>query len=92
MGFHAEERRKARCPLFIHMVKSDQADIFGINCCEFYEGPDDRGSSWILRFEDMAKTLNWKRVYCDNALAYPMCKLYRAWQEFPEEIKRAEGE
>ena len=87
MSFYAEEKRKARCPLFLRVVRCDDPPVYGVNCCEFYSENDKRGSSFILRFEDMESALNRKRIFCDNALAYPMCKLYRVRQSFPEEMK-----
>lgn len=87
MSFHAEERRKAKCPLYKSVVKSEQSGIYGICCCEIFPENDKRGSSFILRFKDMESALNRKRIFCDSVLAYPMCKLYSTWQSFPEEMK-----
>ena len=87
MGFHAEEQKKAQCPLYKSMVRSEQSNIFGICCCEFQMKEDKHASSFILRFEDMEKALSAKRIYCDNVLTYPMCKLYRTRQSFSEEVE-----
>ena len=87
MSFHAEGRRKAKCPLYLSMARSEQSGIYGICCCKIFPENDSKGSSWILRFANMEKVLNWKRIYCDSTLAYPLRKLYRAWQSFPEEVK-----
>ena len=81
MGFHANERQKARCPLYVSVVRSEQSGIYGIHCCQFAEGPDDRGSSLILRFDDMESLLDAKSIYCDDITGYPMCQLYRVWHD-----------
>ena len=76
MSFHAEEKRKSRCPLFSHMVRSERENIFGI-CCESTSETDEE-LSLILKYDDLEATLTKKRIFCDDALAYQVCPVYKA--------------
>ena len=81
MSFHSYQKSKAKCPMFVSMVKSDQSGIYGIHCGEIFpENSDDR-LSFILRFDDMESVLDAKAVFCDDVAGYPLCKLYRAWHD-----------
>ena len=81
MGFYANQKAKAKCPLYEGIVKTKNNKITGIQCACMDLGHD---ASIIIRRHGFNDMMRHKRHYCDSIDGYHTCRCY---QEYVKNIK-----
>lgn len=78
MGFSSYQNGRAKCPLYMHIVRSDQSEIYGVQCRDVVNRPGVSGI--VLKHQSLEALLAFKRLYCDDSHAHEACPYFKAWQ------------